>query len=172
MTHWFHMVLGRGRRLAAYAADELPAAARGRVEAEMAACPGCRREVQAYRLVSRTLRGWGSASLSREQAAAFWPDVEGRIRRSVPADGAPTRPSLRELFWDYPRLSLASAAVAIVLVLGLTVNQIGVWGPQRPAGPNGVEVVSVEAGEDASVMVFQAPGSTLKVIWVFEKPSS
>jgi hypothetical protein len=33
-------------------------------------------------------------------------------------------------------------------------------------------VVSIEAGEDAPVMVFQAPGSSLKVIWVFEKPTS
>jgi hypothetical protein len=67
-------------------------------------------------------------------------------------------------------LSLASAAAAVVLVVGLTLGQIGVWGPTP--GPNGVEVVSVEAGDDESVMVFQAPGSSLKVIWVFEKPSS
>ena len=37
---------------------------------------------------------------------------------------------------------------------------------------SGVEVVSVDVNEDASVMVFQAPGSALKVIWVFEGSSS
>jgi hypothetical protein len=67
---------------------------------------------------------------------------------------------------------MASAAAAIVLVVGLTLDQMGLWAPRAPAGPNGVEVVSVEAGGEASVMVFQAPGSSLKVIWVFEKPSS
>jgi hypothetical protein len=76
------------------------------------------------------------------------------------------------MFWDHPRLSLASASAAVLLVVGLTLGQMQVWAPGPPAGPNGVEVVSVEAGDDASVMVFQEPGSSLKVIWVFEKPST
>lgn len=170
--HWFHRAMGRGRRLAAYAADELPPAERARVEADLLACPACRREVEAYRLVSSTLRSSGPVALSPDQAAANWSGVERRIQRGAGAPTRPTRPALRELFWDHPRLSLASAVAAVVLVLGLTLGELGVWAPRPPAGPNGVEVVSVEAGEDASVMVFQAPGSSLKVIWVFEKPSS
>ncbi len=171
--HWFHRAVGRGQRLAAYAADELPPADRARVEAEVLTCPACRREVEAYRLVSGTLRTSERAALAPDQAAAFWSGVERRIQRGPDATPIrPARPALRELFWDHPRLSLASAVAAVVLVLGLTLGQMGVWTVRPPAGPNGVEVVSVEAGEDASVMVFQAPGSSLKVIWVFEKPSS
>ena len=49
MVHWFHMAMGRGRRLAAYAADELPAAEHSRVEADLHSCPACRREVEAQR---------------------------------------------------------------------------------------------------------------------------
>ena len=171
--HWFHRAMGRGRRLAAFAAAELPPADRARVEADLLACPACRREVEAYRLVSGTLRTSERAALAPDQAATFWSGVERRIQRGP--DAAPTRPerpALRELFWDHPRLSLASAIAAVVLVLGLTLGQMGVWTARPPAGSNGVEVVSVEAGEDASVMVFQAPGSSLKGIWVFEKPSS
>lgn len=171
MMHWLHMLSGRGRRLAAYATGELPPPHRGRVERFLAACPACRREAEAYAVVSAGLRRSGRAVLTPEEAAAFWPAVERRIRRGVPAAGHPTRPSLRELFWDYPRLSLASAATAALLVVGLALGPLINWGLRAPAS-SGVEVVSVEAGENASVILFQAPGSSLKVIWVFETPSS
>lgn len=112
------------------------------------------------------------ARLAPEQAATFWAGVERRIRTDTTAAARPARPALREVFWDHPRLSLASAVAAVILVLGVTLGQMEVWSPWAPTVPNGVEVISIEAGEDAPVMVFQAPGSSLKVIWVFEKPTS
>jgi anti-sigma factor RsiW len=169
MTHWLHLAMGRGRWLAAYAANELPSVVRDRVEADLLGCPACRREVEAYRLVSRTLQRSARAVLSPEEAAAFWPGLERRIRRGTVATDHPARPALRELLWDHPRLSLASAVAAVILALGLTLGPMELWGPG--VVPNGVEVLSVEAGDDTPVMVFQAPGSELKVIWVFEKPS-
>lgn len=172
MMHWFHMAMGRGRRLAAYAADELPPTEHARVETDLRSCPACRREVEAYRRVSSTLRTERRARMSPEEAAAFLAGVERRMRPGPAAPARPARPSVRELYWDYPRLSLASAAAAVGLVLGVTLAQMEVWGPWSPSLPNGVEVVSIETGEDAPVMVFQAPGSSLKVIWVFEKPTS
>ncbi len=170
MFHWLHMAMGRGRQLAAFAANEVLPRERLRVEAALQRCSACRREVEAYRRVSRTLRTSGRAVLSPVEEAAFWSRVEFRIERGTSATPRPARPALRELFWDHPRLSLASAVAAVILVIGLTLAPMGLWGPR--VGPNGVEVLSVEAGDDASVMVFQAPGSKLKVIWVFEKPSS
>ena len=170
MSHWVHRSIGRGRRLAAYAADELPPADRASLEAQLLACHACRRDVEAYRLVSGTLRSWPRVALATDQSGAFWSGVERRTLRGAGLPARPARPALREIIWDHPRLSLASAAAAVVLVVGFTLGQIGVWGPTT--GMNGVEVVSVEAGDDESVMVFQAPGSSLKVIWVFEKPSS
>lgn len=169
--HWLHTGMGRGRRLAAYAAGELSPADRARMEADLATCPACRQEVEAYRLVSEALRRFPRVALAPEQAAALWPAVERRILQGTIREFQRSRPTLRELFWDHPRLSLASAGAAVVLVLGLTVGQMQIWAPRPSARPNGVEVVSVEAGDDASVMVFQEPGSSLKVIWVFEKPS-
>jgi hypothetical protein len=119
--------------------------------------------------VSRTLQTSAPAILTREEGETFWSRVESRIERGTDATDRPARPTLREMFWDHPRLSLASAVAALILVLGLTLGPLGVWSPR--GGANGVEVLSVEAGDDSSVMVFQAPGSKLKVIWVFEKPS-
>lgn len=157
--------------MAAYAAGELPTVLRDRVEADLARCRGCRRDVEAYRAVCGALRRTARAGLAPEEAAAFWPGVQRRMERGAgTAPERPARPALRELFCDHPRLSLASAGAAAILVLGLTLVRLNVWGPS--GHPNGVEVLSIEAGDDASVMVFQAPGSRLKVIWVFEKPSS
>jgi anti-sigma factor RsiW len=172
MLHWIHMAMGRGRRLAAYAADELPPAEHARVEADLHSCLACRREMEAYHLVSTTLRTQPRARMRPEEATAFLAGVERRIRPGIAPLAPPARPALRELFWDHPRLSLASAVAAVIMVLGLTLAQMEVWSPWSPTVQNGVEVVSIEAGEDAPVMVFQAPGSSLKVIWVFEKPTS
>jgi anti-sigma factor RsiW len=171
MMHWFHRMAGRTRRLAKYAAGEMTETEHGRMRARLAACPVCRQEVEAYRQLSAALRVSPRLTLTSGEAAAFWPSVEGRIRRGEGPATHPARPSLRELYWDHPRLSLVSAAAAIVLVLGLTLGPMVGRGPDTH-GSNGAEVVSVEAGENTSVMLFQAPGSTLKVIWVFAAPSS
>jgi anti-sigma factor RsiW len=168
MKHRLHMAMGRARRLAPYAAGELPPADRARVEAELERCPACRREVEAYSLMSRALRTSARVALTPGEASVFWPAVENRIRRGAVALSRPARPGFRELVWDHPRLSLVSAVAVVVLVVGLALGQ-NIWGPA--ALPNGVEVISLEAGDDAPVMLFQAPGSSLKVIWVFEKPS-
>ena len=134
----------------------------------VAACPGCRREVQAYRRAIAALRATSRVNLTAEEAAAFLPAVNHRIDRGKTRASRLARPSLREVVSDHPRLSLASAFTAVLLVIGLTLSQLSMWGLSGTAGSNGVEVVSVDVDEDASVMVFQAPGSSLKVIWVFD----
>jgi len=171
MTHWFHKMAGRTRRLANYTTGEMAETEQGRMRALLAACPACRREVEAYRLLFATLQTSPRVTLTPGEAAAFWPSVEGRIQQGATPATPPTRPSLRERFWDHPRLSLVSAAAAIVLVLGLTLGPMVGRGPGTH-GSDGAEVISVEAGENTSVMLFQAPDSSLKVIWVFEAPSS
>jgi anti-sigma factor RsiW len=172
IIHWLHKTGGRGRRLAAYAAGELSGAERTRAELALAGCPGCRREVEAYRLVARALKATPRVSLSAAEAQAFWPGVERRIATGVEPRRPPARPALREMVWDHPRLSLASAAAAAVLVLGVTLSQMSGWLYSGTGPSNGVEVVSVEPGGDAPVMLFQAPGSSLKVVWVFEERPS
>jgi len=169
MAHWLHRLGGRGRRLAAYAAGELPPAERSSVEIALAACPVCRREVEACRLASLALRKSSRVGLTAEEAAAFLPEVNRRIDHGQVRATRPARPDLREILWDHPRLGLASAFAAALMIVGLTLTQ---WGPFVTTPGNGVEVVSVDVDEDASVMIFDAPGSTLKVIWVFENSSS
>ncbi len=167
--HWLHTTGRRGRRLAAYAAGDLSGPERARAESALAGCPGCRHEVEAYRLVARALRATPRVSLTAVEAQAFWPEVERRIAAGEWPRRLPARPALREMLWDHPRLSLASAAAAAVLVVGLTLGQMSGWLHRGGSPANGVEVVSVEPGGDAPVMLFQAPGSSLKVIWIFEE---
>jgi len=167
--HWLHVV-GKGEgHLAAYAAGELPPADRLRLEAQLAKCLHCRQSVRAYRLTSAALRSAPRAALTAEEATSLLPEVHRRIAQRRAGDFRPTRPGLREVVWDHPRLSLASALTAVLLVVGLTMSQLHFWGT---SGLNGVEIISVDVDENASVMVFQAPGSSLKVIWVFEDTSS
>jgi len=172
LAHWLHTLGARGRRLALYAAGELPLEAEARLAPAIAACPGCRREVQAYRQALAALRATSRVNLTAEEAAAFLPEVNHRIDRGQTRASRPARPSLREVVSDHPRLSLASAFTAVLLVIGLTLSQLSMWGLSGTTGVNGVEVVSVEVDENASVMVFQAPGSSLKVIWIFDDTST
>jgi|MudIll2142460700_1097286.scaffolds.fasta_scaffold90704_2 anti-sigma factor RsiW len=172
MAHWLHMSTGRGRRLAAYAAGDLAGPQRARAEAAVSGCPGCRREIEAHRRVAQTLRATPRVTLTDAEAGAFWSGVERRIETRERPHRIPARPALREMLWDHPRLSLASAAAAAVLVVGITLTQMGGWLSSSNGFPNGVEVVSVEGGSDAPVMLFQMPGSSLKVIWVFEEPTA
>jgi anti-sigma factor RsiW len=169
--HWLHRIGGRGRSLAAYAADELAPAERSRLASALTECPACRREAEAYERVGTVLRIEPSVSLTAEEAAAFLPGVNRRIDRGHAAARS-VRPGFREVVWDHPRLSLASAFTAVLLVIGATLSQMQIWGTAGTTGRNGVEIVSVDVGEDASVMVFQPPGSALKIIWVFEDTSS
>ncbi len=162
-------VSGRARRLAKYAAGEASPAEGHSVEALLTRCPECRRELDAFRATLAALRSSDSVGLSRAEAARFWPEVRARLERGATPKTRPARPSLREVVGDHPRLSLVSAAAAIVLVLGLTLSQVGLWGPSSP-GMNGVEILSVEAGDETSVMLFQMPESSLRIIWIFEPP--
>jgi anti-sigma factor RsiW len=169
LTHRLHMFGTQGTRLVAYAAGELPVAERPRLEARLATCRACRREVEFYRRVIAALRETPRVGLPAAEAAAFLPGVNRRIDQGRAGAMRRARPGLRELLWDHPRLSLASVLTAALLVVGLTLSQLQLWGT---TGLNGVEVVSVDVDEDASVLVFQIPGTALKVIWVFEDTSS
>jgi anti-sigma factor RsiW len=169
LTHRLHMLGKWGERLAAYAAGDLPVAERPRLEVRLATCLACRREVEAYRRVFAALGETPRAGLLAEEAAAFLPGVNRRIDQGRAGARRGVRPGLRELLWDHPRLSLASVLTAVLLVVGLTLSQVQMWGT---TGLNGVEVVSVDVNENASVLVFQIPNTGLKVIWVFEDTSS
>jgi anti-sigma factor RsiW len=171
-AHWLHTLGDRGRRLAAYAAGELPPAERARLASAVEACAACRRAVEAYQRATAALRGVPRVSLTAKEAAAFLPEVNRRIDQGRAIAARPVRPGLREVMWDHPRLSLASAFTAILLIIGLTLSQMQMWGLSGTTGRNGVEILSVDVDEDASVMVFQAPGTSLKVIWVFEDTST
>jgi anti-sigma factor RsiW len=167
-AHWLFKFGGGRRRLAVYAAGELLPAERERVASIVARCAGCRREVETFKRATAALRAVPRMHLTTAEAAGFLPEVNRRIDADRGAMAPPLRPGLREVLWDHPRLSLASAFTAILLIVGLTLSQMQMWGVSGTTGRNGVEILSVDMEEDASVMVFQPPGTALKVIWVFE----
>jgi hypothetical protein len=66
--------------------------------------------------------------LTANEAAAFLPEVNRRIDQGRAVAARPVRPGLREVVWDHPRLSLASACTAILVIIGLTLSQVQMWG--------------------------------------------
>ncbi len=166
MRHWLHILVGRRRRLSAFAAGELPLAARSRLKANVRHCAGCRRELEAFQLVAKALRHLPTAALSLDEAETLWTGVESRLDgATVPMRLA--RPGLKELAQDHRVTALASASLAILLVLGAA-DQFGLWRTRH--GQSSVEILSVESEGGAPVMIFEPPGNTLKIIWVFDQP--
>jgi anti-sigma factor RsiW len=170
MAALLHVLHSRMRRpdYWACAAGGLSPGERRRVERLAARCPACRTALQAARLAAQTLAATPAVRLTPAEAARLRAGVFRRIEQ--PAAAAPAaRRHVRELLADHPRMSLVSAMATVALALGFLIGPMLSRDVPRPAGP---EVVSVEAGENASVMVFQRPGSAVPVIWVFEQPAS
>jgi anti-sigma factor RsiW len=173
MTAWLHPahIVARRRRFAAAAGGDLPAAAQAAAEALAATCPSCREELEAYRLVSAALAATPPALLTPEEAAGFRAAVQQRIERAAPSRPIPARTALRALLADHPRMSLATAVAAAAVVATFTFGPLlGERG--RPLQESGVDIMSVEAGEGTSVMLFEPPGDRPPVIWVFESQPS
>ncbi|MFB3817370.1 MAG: hypothetical protein ACE147_06885 [Candidatus Methylomirabilales bacterium] len=167
LLHVLHRRLGRPDYWGC-AAGEASAAERERVERLAGRCPACRRSLEAARVAAAALAATPAVRLTPAEAARLRAGVFRRIQQAAaPAPAA--RRHLRELLADHPRMSLASAMATLVIALGFVIGPLLGRDSPRPAGP---EVVSVEAGENASVMVFQRPGSPVPVIWVFEQPGS
>jgi anti-sigma factor RsiW len=173
MTAWLHPahIVVRRRRLAAAAGGDLPADAQAATEALAATCPGCQEELEAYRLVSAALATTPPALLTAEEAAGFRAAVQRRIERAAPSPAIPARTGLRALLADHPRMSLATAVAGAAVVLTFTFGPL-LGERARPLQESGVDIVSVEAGEGASVMLFEPPGNRPPVIWVFESQPS
>jgi hypothetical protein len=116
-------------------------------------------------------------SLQGEDGARFWDNVERKIHEAkAPEWWRVDR--LRELFWFYPKVWWASAAVLGTTVLLFTADMV--LRPSMPpptslapidAQPRTV-VESVEGGPNSSVVLFSTPDQQLKIIWVLERERS
>jgi hypothetical protein len=166
LLHRLH-IGARRRRLMAAAWNEPSTTERADVERLTRTCRDCRAEFTAHQRVSAALAREPRVRLSPDEAAGFRAGVQRRIDLGIPASPRPARRALRELMADHPRMSLASAVATVAVALGLTVLPMldGNGGRAR----NGVEVLSIEVGEDTAVMVFDVPDRSAKIVWLFEK---
>ena len=125
-----------------------------RVEAHLAACAGCRRELEEYQAAIGRVR-----EAAREEGAANWTEGEWAALMARVAGGRPDRKPAAPAF--RPRWALASGlaamAVLALLVIRITNNGFKPEGAPPAAGP---DVVSM-------TMVSQETG--LKVVWFFNK---
>ena len=164
-------------RLGAYVDGELLQARRQRVEAHVGSCQSCSAELDRLQRLRDQLHRNLTVSLSANDADRFWDNVERKIREAK----APrwwTLDRVKELFWFYPKLKWASAAVLGTTVLLFTADLVlrpaipppTLLGP-TDAGPKTV-VESVEGGPNSSVILFSTPDQQLKIIWVMEQRKS
>ena len=164
-------------RLGAYVDGELGQARRQQVESHLGSCQSCSAELDRLRRLRDQLHQSMAVSLSGQDAGRFWEHVERKIREAK----APrwwTLDRVRELFWFYPKLKWASAAVLGTTVLLFTADLV--LRPSIPPptslgptdrGPKTV-VESVEGGPNSSVVLFSTPDQQLKIIWVLERRKS
>lgn len=165
------------QRLGAYVDGQLHDSRQKQLEAHLGDCQRCTAELQRLLALRDHIRGSLAVSLQGEDAARFWDNVERKIHnaKSPPRWGVDR---LRELFWFYPKLWWASAAVLGTTVLLFTADLV--LRPSIPpptslapmeAAPKTV-VKSVEGGPNSSVILFSTPDQQMKIIWIVERKGS
>jgi anti-sigma factor RsiW len=164
-------------RLGAYIDGELAESRRQSLEAHIGSCQSCSAELDQLRTLRDHLRQSLTVSLAGQDVQRFWDNVERKIqeakaRRWLSLD------RVRELFWFYPKLKWASAAVLGTTVLLFTADLLlrPAIPPPTPLGPTDARpktvVESVEGGPNSSVVLFSTPDQQLKIIWVLEQRRS
>jgi anti-sigma factor RsiW len=137
--------------------------------AHLAACPGCRAELEAFRA---DLAGIRAAALA--EGLAGWTEAEWRAamaRVRMETKGAAPSPARAAGPVFAPRWAAASA---IGVVLGLVVMGVLFRGPSpRPdtAAPAGEStLLAAGAGEqDRLTMTLVSPETGLQIVWTFDK---
>lgn len=163
--------------LGAYVDGELREVKRRRLEAHLTSCQRCSSELARLQAVRRGIRRSLVVSLPGEDARQFWDGVERKIEAATPRPWW-TLDRMHEMFWFYPGLKWASAAV-----LGTTVLLFAADMLRRPSFPPPTPLVqtemtpttvveSVEGGPNSSVVLFSTPDQQLKIIWVLEREKS
>ena len=147
------------------------------MEAHLSSCQSCLAELNQLLALRGHLHQRLTASLPLEDARRFWQNVERKIQEAeVHPWWNPRR--FKELFWFYPKLKWASAAVLGTTVLLFTADLVlrPAIPPPTPLGPTepGPKTVveSVEGGPNSSVVLFSTPDQQLKIIWVLEQKKS
>jgi anti-sigma factor RsiW len=106
------------RLLTPYLDDRLDASSRRSVEEHLAACPGCRATLEAWRSASRALRAAGAA----EPPAWL---AERAARAAFSRTARPERSWLDRLLGSAWPMAAASAAAAAALLLVVNVRGVG-----------------------------------------------
>ena len=164
-------------RLGAYVDGQLHDSRQKQLEAHLGDCQRCTAELQRLLTLRDHIRGSLAVSLPGEDAARFWDNVEQKIHKakSPPRWGVDR---LREMFWFYPKLWWASAAVLGTTVLLFTADLVlrpSIPPPTSLAPmevPPRTVVESVEGGPNSSVVLLSTPDQQLKIIWVLERERS
>jgi len=96
--------------LSAYLDEELDAAARGRVEAHLAACAECRGTLEALQQVVRRARTLDD----RPPARDLWAGIASRISSADTADVVPLASRRRRFAFTVPQLAAAAVLLAVM----------------------------------------------------------
>ncbi len=163
-----------GPRLGPYLDGELAEARQQSLKAHVGSCQSCSAELDRLQRLRNQIHRNLTASLSGKDAGRFWEHVERKIGEGkVPRWRMLDR--VRELFWFYPKVSWASAAVLVTTVFLFAVDLLlrPAIPPPTPLGPTepGPKTVveSVEGGPNNSVVLFSTPDQRLKIIWILER---
>ena len=154
------------RQLEAFLDGEVRPGARVRLEAHLQGCTRCRGAAEPLRGLAAALReAEGDATLTPEEATAFWPAVRARIREAEAAAG---RHSLAGMARALARLFRAPVLVpTLAAFLGIALG-VGILRTEHLITPaEAAEVESLEGGPASTVMLMQEGGGKPPVIWIF-----
>ncbi|MBN2565852.1 MAG: zf-HC2 domain-containing protein [Candidatus Eisenbacteria bacterium] len=160
------------RYLTAYADGELSGRLKRKVEAHVARCPACARELDSIRASDRILRAHTPPAVSEDRWKQFRLELRRELDELDRQGGRPVRVrEARPVYGTGQRRAFALAAAAAVVVLAILVigpSGLFPWRGSTAIAGNECIVDSIESlAAGYTPMYFSSEDPEMTVIWVF-----
>lgn len=135
--------------------------------AHVDACPGCREELEAFRVALGTIKAEARSEGASNWSEAEWNALMGRVRSEASPERS--RETGRRAGGRWPRWAMASA-LGTAVGLAVLFMLLGVPGPERRATTTGGEtLVSEGKPQEVLTMTMVSPETGLQIVWFFDR---
>jgi anti-sigma factor RsiW len=148
--------------------DDLRPRPKRAAERHIDACPGCRREYEAFRAALAEIKAAAKAQDDSGWSEAEWSTVMARVAAAAEGAGKVSRGVARPAF--SPRLAAASALGAILslVVLGLLFRGPTPQ-PGRAPSDSALVIASDKTRQDKVSITLVSPETGLQVVWFLDR---
>ena len=150
------------------AGDDLKPRLARAVLAHIDSCPGCREELESFRMAMARIKTAAKAEAAPDWSGGEWNVLMARVAAEAKAGGEPTnRVGPRAIRPRWAAASVLGAFLCLV-VLGMLFKGPSVR-PGSTPGEGGLTVASVHSPQNKVTITMVSPETGLQVVWFLDK---